>query len=47
MGRDHKSDLGRVRGEFTLFDEVSVDYGVEEVVVDGVVDVRVLVVVAP
>lgn len=47
MGGDDESDLGRVRGEFALLEEISVHDGVEEVVVDGVVDVRVLVVVAP
>ena len=50
--RHHESDLGPVRiglgrRESTVLDEVGVDDGIKEVVVNGVVDVCVLVVVAP
>lgn len=51
---DDESDLVRAfvgmgvgRSESTVVDEKGVDDGVKKVVVDGVVDVRVLVVVAP
>jgi hypothetical protein len=47
MGRDDEADLGRVRGESALLEEISVYHGVEEVVINGIVDVRVLVIVAP
>ena len=54
--RDDKTDMvlapvpvriGLGRCECAVLDKVRVDDGVKEVVVDGVVDVRVLVIVAP
>ena len=48
VGGDDETNVRRGgRGETCVLDEVGVDDGVEEVVVDGVVDMGVLIVVSP